>query len=364
MAASLAISAFWHLLVLTVLAMAVHPFKLPDESRAITVELLPPLIPPPPVEVRLPPPPVETPPVTAVPPAPAPAEVTPTPVAPPPPLEVAGPSRPVLDKPLEVERRQTAAKRLQTNPAAPQIPEAQPAPLELARPAPPLQKPIEVQRAAPAPALDVSRAAPALPQPAAPSEAIRTQTEAQPDSNAAPTPAPAQIQVLTNEDLVKAPIEIRPRDRTPVSPRVTTPAAPAIPGALAGGGSPPAGGSIPGAGAPGGARPVEGRITGGFQAPGLKGLRTTLGCASPDTYRLTPEERALCLQRLAKEAQNARELGINIPAAKQAEYDRYTACHRAYNAASIAPSGSQSDGTSVRGLGSNPSLKDCGPGDR
>ena len=213
-----------------------------------------------------------------------------------------------------------------------------------------------MQRAAPAQnrPLDSARAAPALPAPAA---------EAEVKSTAAPQ-APSQVQVLTSEAVVKAPVEIRSRDRTPIAPRQTTPQLPDIPGGGPGGGAPPAGGAGQGGAAGGGLRPYGGAINGGFDAGGLRGLRTTLGCASPDTYRLTPEERAACLQRLAQEAKNAPSLGLNIPAAKQAEYDRYTACHRAYNAAAIAPSGAASDGTSVRGLGSNPSLKECGPGDR
>ena len=42
--ASLTISGFWHLLVLAVLAMAVHPFQLPmQESPPVELQLLPPL---------------------------------------------------------------------------------------------------------------------------------------------------------------------------------------------------------------------------------------------------------------------------------------------------------------------------------
>ena len=40
-AASVTLSAFWHLLVLAVLTLAVHPFRLPDFSQPINLELLP-----------------------------------------------------------------------------------------------------------------------------------------------------------------------------------------------------------------------------------------------------------------------------------------------------------------------------------
>ena len=360
-AASLAISAFWHLLVLTVLVMAVHPFKLPDDNRPISVELIPPLPSlqptPPPVELKLRPREAEEP-ILALRPSPSllpnTVEVKPTtPATPRQLLDVARPSQTELDTPVEVERKSAALKPLQSNRAAPQIPEAPPAPLDLARPtAPALQAPVEVQRTTPAQKrpLDAARAAPAVPAAAA----------------EAPAPAPSQVQVLTNEAVVSAPVEIHARDRTPIAPRQTTPQLPDIPGGVAAGVAPASGGAGQGGGgaAGGGLRPYGGAINGGFDAGGLRGLRSTLGCASPDTYRLTPEERAACLQRLAQEARNATPLGPNIPAAKQAEYDRYTACHRAYNAAAISPSGAASDGTSVRGLGANPSLKDCGPGDR
>jgi hypothetical protein len=346
MAASLAISAFWHLLVLAVLAMAVHPFTLPDQ-RPISVELLPPppLEPPPPVEAPLRPRAADEP-TTPLPPAP-PRTAEIKPVTPQPqPLDVARPTQTELENPPAVERRSIAPKPLQSSRAALQIPEASPAPLDLARPTPSaLQPPVEVQRAAPAPTrpLDASRAAPTLPPaPAAESEA-----------------AP-QVQVLTNEAVVKAPVEIRSRDRTLITPRQTEPALPDIPAGGSGGGAPSPGGG----GAAGGLRPYGGEVNGGFSTGGFKGLRTTLGCASPDTYRLTAEERAACLQRLGREAKNAPDLGPDILAAKQAAYDRYTACHRAYNAAGIAPSGAASEGTSINGLGPNPSLKDCGPGDR
>ena len=96
MAASLAISAFWHLLVIAVLAMAVHPFSLPDQ-RPISVELMPPppsLELPPPVEVQLRPRVTDEPTSRPVPTPPAVVEAKPaTPAPQPPPLDVARPAQ-------------------------------------------------------------------------------------------------------------------------------------------------------------------------------------------------------------------------------------------------------------------------------
>ncbi|MDB5460628.1 MAG: hypothetical protein JWO72_2369, partial [Caulobacteraceae bacterium] len=167
----------------------------------------------------------------------------------------------------------------------------------------------------------------------------------------------APLSVLTNERVVQAPVEIRPPDR-PSSPlRTTVPAVPAVP--LPGGAG---SASPPGAPAGGAAKPFEGRIV-GFDDHGVRtGLRMRLGCVSPDTYHLTPEERAECLRRLADEAKTAQAMGPNIPAAKQAEYDRSVACRSSARAGSIPGSSADSSG-SIRGLGASPRLRDCGPGD-
>ena len=292
MAASLAISAVWHLLVLAVLVITVHPFTLP-EQRPILVELAPPLPalePLPPVEVQLRPraADVTTPPTPPV--LPKIPEVRPLPV-------VSVPPPPTPPKPAEV-------KPLPAAPAAPPIPEETPGPLDVARPAPAaLQAPVEVQRAAPVlkRPLEVNRAAPALPAPAPESETQST-----------PAPAPPQVQVLTNEAVVKAPVEIHARDRAPTPTlRQTQPALPDIPAAGQGGGAPAAGQG--GAAGGGGLRPY-GEVNGGFAPGGLKGgLRTTLGCASPDTYRLTPEEREACLLRLGREGKDGPSFGPRRP---------------------------------------------------
>jgi hypothetical protein len=93
-------------------------------------------------------------------------------------------------------------------------------------------------------------------------------------------------------------------------------------------------------------------------------MHLRLGCATPDTYKMSAEDRAACLKRLAESAPGAHPLGINIPSAKQADYDRYTACHAALGGPNVPSSTSASAGTAINGLGANPTLRQCGPGDR
>jgi hypothetical protein len=102
-------------------------------------------------------------------------------------------------------------------------------------------------------------------------------------------------------------------------------------------------------------------VNGGY---GSKGLRQTLGCEDPETYKLTAEDRAICLQRFAQRANGAGDLGLGIPAKKQAEYDHFEACQNAYKRASIAGANQPSAGTSITGLGPNPALTACGPSER
>lgn len=340
--ASFAISASWHFLVLMVLALAVHPFKLPDETPPVTVELLPPLLSPPPVELE---------------PKPIPLE----------PKEVLRRLPPVLDRPIELKRPTSAPPKLVELKAPPQPTPpspAPPAPLETARPlAPVLAKPLEVERRpSPAPPrlIQTSRAPPALPQPVA-------------EEPAAPAPSPAQVQVLTNEQVVQAPVEIRPPAR-PAAPalRDTVAGAPDIPlppgtAAAGGGGGGGGAGAIPLGAIPGNAgRTSNGRIV-GFDDNGVGGgLRMTLGCLNPETYKLSAAERAACLARLAAQAKNAAMMGINISPAKQAEFDRQRACHAATAAGGGLPRSSEgsADTGSIAGLGSNARLRDCRPTDR
>jgi len=362
--------------VLAVLTLAVHPFELP-EQRAMGVELLPPLTPPPmpTIELRLRPRPAERP----APPEPR-ARVTISPeapavprtveVKPPPPaqrqlLDQARPQQPELETPLEVERRAAQAPRLQTQPAAPVIPEAPPQPVQVTRQAPALQPQLELPRAQPQGRprpLDQTRAAPQLPPAAAPQAAAGAPEAAAP---------PSQVQALTNQSVVQAPVEIRPRERAPAAPRIT-----ALPGAadippLDAPGSPPPGGTQ-GAGQPGGAPGRGGQGGGGRpsvsdfsgitplgQARG--GLRQTLGCEDPDTYKLTPEERAACLERFGQRARNAPDLGLAVAAGKKAEYDGYEACQDGYRRkpGAIPNSYAYANGSSISGVAPLP--KSCVP---
>ena len=109
-----------------------------------------------------------------------------------------------------------------------------------------------------------------------------------------------------------------------------------------------------------------GRIIGGFDANGIRGgLRMGLGCATPDTYKLTAAERAACLDRLGAEAKGARAMGLNMDATKQAEFERLAACRAASTQRGVPGSTTQSDTTgSIGGLGANPRLRDCRPQDR
>jgi hypothetical protein len=364
--------------VLLVLALAVHPFELPDNNRAVTVEILPELVPPPTptVEVQLrprqpeatrpqtqrpsPQPPPSKPVETQSVPAPAPA---PTPA---PPVEVR-PNAPVQSKPVEVERRAVQAPQLQTQRAAPVIPEAPPEPVEVQRQSPILQPQIEAPRAqSRALPLNSSRAGPQLPQPAA-SETAAPETAA-PQATAPQTaaseanapPAPGSVQVLTNENVIQAPVEIRPRTPSAAAPRST-----ALPGASGiptqeGGAPPPGGGPSggqPGAQAGGGARPSPNDfsgINGGF---GTKGLRA-FGCADPDAYKLTREERVACTERMGR--QGGPDLGLPISSRNLAAYDRYEACQNSYRRKQGIPAATDKlGGQSVAGV--NPLPKECLP---
>jgi hypothetical protein len=391
LAVSLAISASWHLLVLAVLVLAVHPFQLPMEERSIELRLLPPLPPilkpPEPIpklKLRPAPPdlaPLE--PAPAKPPTPleraqplpqiqSPAKPEPEPV-PPQPVEQARPQPNILAKPVEVDRApsKTPAKPLdRSRPVIePKPVEAPPAPLDVTRPNPSvLPPPLNVPRPAPATArpLQANRAAPAVPAPPAPAPAPPAPASAPPAPSEAIVTAPPAPAVLTNEQVIQAPVEIRPPERSrTAAPDASLPGAAGIPSAVgqAGGGAPTAGGGAAGGGGAGGGvrRPGLGDFRGSVP---LNGMTMRLGCISPDTYRLTPEERAACLDRFGAAARGVGDLGPNIPADKQAEYDRQAACKRTYKDQGMPASNDASDGTSVKGLGANPSLKACGPGDR
>jgi hypothetical protein len=67
-------------------------------------------------------------------------------------------------------------------------------------------------------------------------------------------------------------------------------------------------------------------------AAGGKGLlpdfRAQLGCNDPVAFRLTTEERRACAESLARLAQAAKPLALDIPDRKRAEYDKYARCLR------------------------------------
>jgi hypothetical protein len=390
-----------------VFTLAIHPFKLPDENRALELELLPPLptLTPPPtptVKVQLQPrqteqpaapqPTVRVPITPETPTLPKPVEVKPQPTAPTRQLlDQARPQQSELQPPVEVERRAVQTKRLQTQQAVPQVPEAPPEQVQVNRQAPALQPSVEIPRVqAPGRArpLDTTRVSPVLPQAAAPEAPAAPATTAPAPSAAAPSAAipsaaapsapsaaapeaaapaaPSQVQVLTNENVVQAPVEIRPRASAPLSPRVTTqPGAEAIPFPPSGGGAPP-GGAPPGgqAGAQGGGgRPqvrdfngIDG-INGGY---GAKGMRQALGCEDPDTYKLSAEDRAACLERFGERGRNAPDLGLAVAANKQAQYDRYEACQNAYRRRRGNPGLTEKfEGSAVSGV--VPMPKECLP---
>jgi hypothetical protein len=312
--------------VLAVLVLAVHPLPLPHDGPPIIVELIPPL-------------PSKPLPVLRKLPEDAPTQ---TPIAPEP-----------LPKPQEtppVLRQLTEAPQ----PPAPAEPAAQ-TPIQVARPQPALSAPAEIQRrASPTPpklTQTVQAPAPIPPQPAE-----------QPAPTAAPS-TPAPLQVLTNDRAIQAPVTIKPPEHRALSVSQSAPDVPQLLQAESGGGA--GASATAGAQAGGGGKSFDGHIV-GFEKDGLRGgLRMRLGCENPDTYHLTPEEKAECLRRLAEQAKAAAAMGPNIPEAKQAEYDRQRACHAPTTSAGIPSSTSQSDTTGkILGLGANARLRDCGPGDR
>ena len=341
-AAGWVFSAFWHLLCLAVLILEVHPFKIPQETPTVTVELMPPLEPPleriepqpqptEPQPVRLRPiqteksapvvaaKPILTKPLTVQPP-PTLTPPTPAPPVPPAPSEAPRQNRPVAVKPIEVQHP--------------------PAPVTAVMS---LNKPLEVQ--AP-PTLDPQAAAPPIQAPATPAPPRPVSVQAQ--SEVVPQKA-APLTVLTNDQTTIGPIEIKPPEH---------PQSAARPAGAASGGAAASGGGAAGGG--GGLRPYNGPIA-GF---GQNGLHTTLGCLNQDTYHLSAADRAACLQRVAREAQGGADMGPNIPADKKAEYDHKVACRDAYANAPMPGLADASSGTSLHGLGNVPSFRDCGPADR
>jgi hypothetical protein len=228
-----------------------------------------------------------------------------------------------VTRPVEVER-----------PPAPVPPKV----VQVAPPSPVLAAPVDTGPA-PAPPKAIEVAPPKAIE-AAPSRALTVQQN---------TPS---VPVLTNQDVVQAPVEIRPPDRPPGGQAATAASAPPAAGA-----APPPAAAAAGAAKP----PFNGPIV-GFG----NGLRMTLGCLNPETYHLTRDERAECLRRVGEQAKTIAPMGPNIPTDKLAEYDRQRACHDAYAGGGTPSLGAESTDTTagIRGLGAVPRLRDCGPGDR
>ena len=333
-----AFSAFWHLLVLAVLALEVHPFRIPQTTPTVTVDLLPPLVPERPLEriepalERIQPKPVRVQPIRT--------EKLPTVVA----------EKPVVTKPLTIRSPPVVTPLAPTPTPATQTDAPRAAkpivvkPIEVQRPSDPitaipsLAKPLEIQ----VPPSVTAASAEVQPAPAPP-KPISIQSSSQVVAQKA-SPLP----VLTNDLTTRGPVEIKPPDRPQSQAR-------------AGAAPPGAAGASGGGAAGGGGKPFDGPIAGFGQGGGL---RMTLGCLNPDAYHLSAADRAACMARLASEAASARDLGPNISASKMAEYDRHVACHNAYAAQPTPGLNEASNGTSIKGLGNVPSLRNCGPGDR
>jgi hypothetical protein len=379
MAVSLIVSMSFHVLVLAVLALAVHPFQLPDTEQAIDVQLLPPLqrlTEETPVELRPTPPDATVlplrglrarPPEHLQPKAPAPDRTEPEPLpqppqtqaqTPPQPQELVRPELAPRQKAIDLDRTPTVQNRRlnQAKPVQEFTPDDE---------APDLSN---AQLAAKPKAVDLNRPSTSRSRSLSQSRPDQEFRAAEPEAQASDAVKTAPTApVLTNDSTIQAPVEIRAPERKAQAPPPGS-GAPAGGGPLGGGGSGgQQGGGQAGSGQPGSQANGQGTKPRAWDygGPALRGgLSMRLGCLNPETYKLTAAEKAACLDRFGAQARGARELGLNIPDAKQAEYDRQTACRRAYRDQGFPGSNDPSDGGSIRGLGTNPSLKACGPGDR
>ena len=82
----------------------------------------------------------------------------------------------------------------------------------------------------------------------------------------------------------------------------------------------------------------------------LPSLSGRLGCGDSVAARLTPEQRQTCANNLARLAQEARPLGLNIPEQKKADYDRYVRCGETYRHAGVPSMNERApDGTLITG---------------
>lgn len=102
---------------------------------------------------------------------------------------------------------------------------------------------------------------------------------------------------------------------------------------------------------------------------GPVGLQSSLsgkqGCDDPLNIHLTPEQAQVCANNLARLAREARRLAADLADKNRAAFDRQARC-RALTAERGVPGSSAADETTgaIRGLGYNPSLKDCRAQDR
>jgi hypothetical protein len=87
------------------------------------------------------------------------------------------------------------------------------------------------------------------------------------------------------------------------------------------------------------------------------------GCDDPVRH-LSPEQREHCLKRWGSPNQQIAEIPAMIARDKQAAFDRRIWCRDKYNDAPVPIGTDASQNTMFPGLGYNPSLKDCPPGDR
>ena len=82
----------------------------------------------------------------------------------------------------------------------------------------------------------------------------------------------------------------------------------------------------------------------------LPSLSGRLGCDDSVAARLTPEQRQVCANNLARLTLEARPLGLNIPEQKKADYDRYVRCGETYRHAGVPSLNERApDGTLITG---------------
>ena len=80
-------------------------------------------------------------------------------------------------------------------------------------------------------------------------------------------------------------------------------------------------------------------------AAGFKGLSPSLsgrtGCDDALGFHMTPAQRQVCADKLARLAQNAQSLDINIPNQQRSAYDRYSRCRDFFHNEPVVPPSQQ-----------------------